>query len=365
MKKILIAIGVLYGGGAERVASVWASGLAQKGYEVSLLMYGRGEDEYALHPSVQVHAVAKSYEEYKKLSRFKRLYRMRKIIKVVKPNFVISFLSQMQIWMMFSTFGRKLIRIETVRNNPWESYKTNKRGEFLWKKCFLRANAVILQTQEQAEYFNQKIQRKSVVISNPLAQQYKDNFKTEYAQNITRFVAAGRITPQKNYPLMIKAFQKACESNNDIMLFIYGSGEEEYTQKIQKLINETGLASRIQLMGKTTDMSSVLRSADAFLMTSNFEGMPNALAEAMATGLVCVSTNCRTGPRDLIDDGQNGYLVQVENEEELVKVIKKITKLAQEEIMTIGKCARKKVLELCGEQNSLNKLISLIEGLNK
>ena len=97
-------------------------------------------------------------------------------------------------------------------------------------------------------------------------------------------------------------------------------------------------------------------------MTSDYEGMPNALAEALATGLVCISTNCRTGPRDLIDDGKSGYLVQVGNEEEIVGAIGKATTLTQKEAMEIGKSAREKVLELCGEENSLKKLIDLIEG---
>lgn len=362
MKKILVAIGRLAGGGAERVVSVWTNQLVEKGYDVSLLLYGRSENEYPLNEEVQVYTVAKTYKEYQALGYFQRLRRMRKAVKEIKPDVVINFLPRMQIWMMIACFGLKMKRIETVRVSPWEICKSNKIERLLWKKCFSRANAIVIQTQEQAEYFNQKIQKKCVVIPNPIAQQYKDNPKTEYSEQITRFVAAGRITPQKNYPLMIKAFQKVCEKNGDITLSIYGSGDEEYTQKMQSLVDETGLSSRIQLMGRTTDMPSILRSADAFLMTSDFEGMPNALAEAMATGLVCISTNCRTGPRDLIDDEKSGYLVQVGNEEELVKAIEKATTLTQKEAMEIGKSAREKVLELCGEENSLKKLIDLIEG---
>lgn len=363
MKKILMVVGVLYGGGAERVVSIWASQLAQNGYDVSLLLLGRREKEYAIDERVKIYTIAPNYEQVKNIPYLKRLKRMRAIIKTVKPDVMINFLSKMQIWGYFASFGLKIRRIETIRNNPWIIEKTyNKAARFILKRTYIKSSAIIAQTLEQTEYFNQKTQKKCVVIPNPIAQQYKDNPKTEYSKQITHFVAAGRITPQKNYPLMIKAFQKACERNEDITLSIYGSGDEEYTQKMQSLVDETGLYSRIQLMGRTTDMPSVLRSADAFLMTSDFEGMPNALAEAMATGLVCISTNCPTGPRDLIDHGKNGYLAQVGDEKEIVSAIEKATTLTQKEAMEIGECAREKVLKLCGEDNSLKKLIDVIEG---
>jgi glycosyltransferase involved in cell wall biosynthesis len=102
---------------------------------------------------------------------------------------------------------------------------------------------------------------------------------------------------------MIKAFSKACEKNKDIHLSIYGTGEDSYIAKLKELIKEYDVQGKIELMGRTSNVSEVLKNADAFLMTSDYEGMPNALLEAMATGLVCISTDCRTGPKDMIDNG--------------------------------------------------------------
>ena len=96
-------------------------------------------------------------------------------------------------------------------------------------------------------------------------------------------------------------------------------------------------------------------------MSSDYEGMPNALAEAMAIGLPCISTDCKTGPRDLIDDGENGFLVPCNDSQALADKILTIFRMTNEEQKNIGEKARAKVIEFCGEKNSLEKLVSLIE----
>jgi glycosyltransferase involved in cell wall biosynthesis len=108
---------------------------------------------------------------------------------------------------------------------------------------------------------------------------------------------------------MIEAFAKAAQSCPGIRLSVFGVGDKAYVEKVQDLIDEWGMTDRIVLKGRSEDMLSILRSSDAFLMTSDYEGMPNALIEAMVVGLPCISTDCRTGPKDMIDDSVNGYLV--------------------------------------------------------
>ena len=361
MKKVMITVTTLFGGGAERVVSVWANQLTDYGYDVSLLLYGRSEKEYPISNRVKIYTVADNYTEYKKLGYFKRLRKMRLLIKEAAPDVLINFLPRMQIWVMFATFGMKLSKIETVRVSPWEVCKNSKIEKMLWKTCFSKAKAIIVQTAEQADFFSSKVQKKCVVIPNPISSQYRDNPKLCYADKVTKFVAAGRITEQKNYPLMIEAFNVAKKDCPQITLSIYGTGEESYISKMQHLIDERGLSDSVKLMGRTTDMLSVLQNADAFLMTSDFEGMPNALAEAMVIGLPCISTNCRTGPKDMIEDQKNGYLTQVGDVDSVADAIMKVAFLNQEKTKQMGIMAREKILEMCSEENSLNKLIKMIE----
>ncbi len=361
MKKVLFAISCLTGGGAERVVSVWASQLAEAGYSVSLLLFGRTENEYPLSEKVTVYTVAADYKEYKTLRFPQRLKIMRRILKEFSPDVIISFLPHMQIWMMAASAGMKLRRIETVRISPWESCTDSRIVHSLWMLCYRRADRTILQTAEQGEYFSQKIREKSVVIPNPISPQYRDNPKPYYADSVRHFVAAGRIAEQKNYPVMIEAFRIAHQKRPDLRLSIYGTGNESYMEQMQQMIDEHGLTSAVTMHGRTTDMLSVLHQADAFLMTSDFEGMPNALAEAMAVGLPCISTNCRTGPRDLIDPGENGFLVPVGDAEQIAGAILQLAGTDSVRAEEIGRKARKKVLKLCSETNSLNRLIALLE----
>ena len=361
MKKILIAVTTLTGGGAERVASVWANQLVRAGYDVGMLIYGRSQQEYPVDSNVEILTIADSYADYKKMGYFKRLRCMRKLLRSFSADAVISFLPRMQIWMMLATFGLKLHRVETVRVSPWNIGISNRFEKKLWLRCFKKSDKVIFQTAEQGEFFSAKIQRKGVVIPNPMSDQYRDNPKEEYSDKIKKFVAAGRITPQKNYPAMIEAFSRVVEKHPGISLSIYGAGDDAYAKKIQEIIDSFELTDKVKLMGRTTDMLSVLKNADAFLMTSDFEGMPNALAEAMLIGLPCLSTNCRTGPKDMIKDNENGYLVKVGDIDSISSGIEKTASMDSMQAEKMGRAARATILEMCSEEKSLKKLIDVIE----
>ncbi len=360
MKKILFAITGLGGGGSERVVSVWASQLAQRGYDVGVFTYARKEGEYALGPNVKRFTITENIKDYLAMSYIKRYRLMRKTVKEFSPDVVIGFLPRMQIWMAAATVGLKVKRIDTVRNSPWNFYN----GAFtkqLWKLCFKTGDLTILQSEDQKPFFSKSVQKKCVIVPNPLNEDYEQKGKTEFSEKATRFVAAGRLSEQKNFPLLIKAFAKACEYNPDITLDIYGKGRDEYAAKLQSLIDELGMSGRVCLCGRTDNMHGALMEHDAFVMSSDFEGMPNALAEAMAVGLVCISTDCRTGPRDLITDGENGFLVPVGDVDAMAESIKKVADMDAQTIKRIGVEVRRYVTDLCGRENSLKKLIEAIE----
>ena len=364
MKKVMLAISTLTGGGAERVASVWANQLIKKGYEVGFLLYCRSQNEYPVSSKAKINTLAETYDDYKEMGYFKRVKLMKRAIKAFAPDVVISFLPRMQIWMMFATRFMKIKKIETVRISPWHIWNdgvVQRLEKALWKRCFKKADKVIFQTAEQREFFSSKIEKKGVVIPNPMSEQYRDNPKEAYSDSVKRFVAAGRITSQKNYPAMIEAFSKVSANHPEVTLSIYGAGDDAYLRKIQGIIDKFNLSDKVKLMGRTTDILSVLKSADAFLMTSDFEGMPNALAEAMVMGLPCLSTNCRTGPKDMISDGENGYLVEVSDIDSIADGIEKLASMDSARAEKMGKAARTTILEMCSEEMSLKKLIDVIE----
>ena len=360
MKHVVFAIGSLQGGGAERVVSVWASALAEKGYRVSVVVYSRLDNEYPIDSRVNVYPIASSEKECNDFSLFKRLRCFRSALKKLKPDVVISFLPVMQVYIALASIGLRIPRFETLRNNPWEARILKTKFAKLWLRCFKTCDALILQSKDQKAFFNEAVQKRAVVIPNPINSLYIENQKTEYCAS-HRVVAAGRLTEQKNYQMMIDAIKIVSNDYSDVSLHIYGIGELE--NQLRDYINNKNLENHVKLMGRSSELYNVYKEADLYVMSSDYEGMPNALAEAMAIGLPCISTDCKTGPRDLIDDDETGFLVPCNDAVALAEKIKRVFSLSTEEHKKIGGAARKKIIDLCGEKNSLDKLVGLIENL--
>lgn len=359
LKKICIAIHGLAHAGAERVAATWSNYLVSQGHSVVVLVYAHDEDSYDLDDRVKIVPIADTQEEYASLSKGKQLLRMRRIIRDESPEIVISFLPKMQINMMLATIGMRIKRIETVRNNPWtDTDVVGKR--LLWNLCFHRSDNIIVQTKEQLLYFSRRLQRKCVVICNPVSNDFSANQKVYDNEETNKFVAVARINPQKNYPMMIRAFAQIAEKNNSCTLDIYGGGTPEALQDLRNLIERLGMGENIRLCGWRRDISELLVFYDAFLLSSNYEGMPNALAEAMAAGLVCLSTDCRTGPKDMIDSGTNGFLADTGNEQSFAEGIEAVTRMNLQQRIAMGNEARKKILTMASRENTLERLNQLI-----
>ena len=359
-KKVCIAIHGLAHAGAERVAASWANYLAEHGHQVSVIVYAHGEDTYDLDQRVRILPLADTQQQYYQMSKRKQLSRIRSLIRQQKPQILISFLPKMQISVMLATFGMRLKRLETVRNNPWiDTDVSGKR--FLWNLCFCRSDIILVQTKEQSEYFSKRLRKKCVVISNPISDSFAAQQKNYQGENTTRFIAVARINTQKNYPLMIRAFAQATKDEPLCTLDIYGAGSPEKIQSVRELIEQLGMADRIQLCGWRRDISDLLPQYDAFLMSSDYEGMPNALAEAMSAGLVCLSTDCKTGPKDMITSGENGILAKTGDVTSFAEGIETIIHMDRQQRAAMGHCARKSILEMCSEENTLARLKQLIE----
>ena len=358
-KKICIAIHSLAHAGAERVAASWANYLAKQGHDVFVMVYARSEDTYDLDARVRILPIADTREAYFQMPKAKQLLGIRKIIRKEKPDTLISFLPKMQITVMLATLGMRIKRIETVRNNPWVDKDVSGK-RFLWNLCFRRSDIVIVQTKEQSLYFPPKTQKKCVVISNPVSGDFADRQKVYSSKEIRKFVAVARINTQKNYPMMVRAFAKIAQENPDCTLDIYGAGLPEAIQQLQALIDELSMTENIHLCGWRRNIAEVLTAYDAFLMSSDYEGMPNALAEAMASGLVCLSTDCKTGPKDMIDPGINGYLAITGDIESFAQGIRRIIQMDPQQCAVMGAAAREKILGMCSEENTLTRLKQLI-----
>ena len=308
MKRYIFFIGTLGNGGAERVVSILANKMAEEGMDVEILTYYDRPISYEINEKVKISVVEKITGNRNKI---KNLFEIRKYFKK-NAQVVISFLAPFNMMAIAANFGTGIPMIVADRNDPSKvpSNKVlRKIRDFLY--CF--ADGVVMQTQKNKAYFSKIVQKKSEVIYNPV------NLK-EYAGislNLERektIVTAGRLMPQKNQKMMIRAFKTVADKYPEYQLIIYGEGPKR--NDLEQLISELKLEGNVQLPGNTTKLHDCIKAAGMFVLSSDYEGMPNALIEAMCLGLPVISTKV-SGATDLIKDHENGILTELNDQGEL------------------------------------------------
>ena len=348
MKKILFIIPALSNGGAEKVVSKIASELVKKNYKVSIIVFYDCENKYEIDENIEVLNLSNGFKnDYEKISKVKRLLKIRRLIKDNNPNVIIPFLHYICIYtfisLLFSKYRKKIIF--TVRNNPKFSNKKIIKFKNLLQK-FIRK--IIVQNKGQRLLLSNREQKRSFIIPNPIDERYLE-YKKEFSNIPKHIISIGRLTDQKDYPLTINAFSNVLKKYPNLIYHIYGKGEDK--DKIEGLIKELKLEGKVILEGFTTDINKVYENADIYLMTSKFEGMPNALAESLAVGIPSISTDCEFGPSDLIDNEDMGILVK---EHSIEAVENALLNMIENYNMYISKS--KYVKERMKERYSLDKI---------
>ena len=337
--KCMFTIRSLTGGGAERVVSVLANAMAKKGIETYIVTYSRTDRDYDLDKNVKVIVMPNRKDSiYTKIQRIPDMY---KIIHKIRPDIVIPFVGTVLYVTWLACLGLKSKFILTVRNNPW-MVPESKRERLFRNYIAGKSDAIMIQNEEQGEYFSEELHKKLIVVNNPISQNFINSAKESYTNEVCTVVTAGRLEPQKDHTFLIRAFAKSFADKPQIKLYIYGEGKLK--QKLEALIEELSLKDRVFLMGRAINIVEVLQKADLFVLTSKYEGMPNALMEAMMVGVPCISSDCKTGPCSLINNQVNGLLYSNGNEMDLIRKFKWCVSNPQQ-LSSIGKEARRFMLE--------------------
>lgn len=311
--KIFLFTSVLSGGGAERVLCQLANGLSVE-HNVTLIASYKTDNEYFVDSSVDKIYI----DNIKHKSFFRQITRLRKLAWTKKPDVCISFLPHPNFKLLISMFGLKTKTIISVRNDPEKEYASIVT-RILAYTLYPFSNGIVFQTRDAQSFFPESIRKKSAVIMNQVDKRFF-NIKRGTGEY---WLATGRLEKQKNYPLMITAFANVCRRHPDEVLKIYGEGSEK--ESLRKLIKQLGMEHNILLMGVTNDVPQQLKNAKGFILSSDYEGMPNGLLEALAAGVPCIATDCPCGgPREVIHTGINGVLVSINNKIELESAIEKI-----------------------------------------
>ncbi len=360
--KIMFFVGtMILKGGTERVISNLTKYLCDE-HEVSLVTILNTNIAYKIDNRIKTYTLdveETKLEEIDKnslwlkikkiLKYVKRVFAYKKIKKIISPDIVVTFLPHSCYIALINKIFDKTPVIISVRNDPKIEYKSHLQ-RILMKFLYPKANGAVFQTSEAKEYFKRIIKVDTQVIPNPINPSFiETSFSGEREKNI---VTVGRLEEQKNHKDLIRAFANISNKYKDYNLIIYGDGS--LRKDLENLIDELKLQERVFLPGVYDNIKEKIYKSAMFVLSSKYEGMPNALMEAMALGLPVIATDCPCGgPRFLIQNNINGILVQEGNIAEISSAMKKIIE-DPHFAKTIGNNANKIAETLAPEKINMN-----------
>ena len=301
--RIMFFIPRMGSGGAERVISILANEFAKAGDTVQISQLIESESFYPLSDSIILKGTNISIRRSNKIISyldqarffFKGIRLIKSEIRSFNPDVVICFMRQTCIMMWVARiFGCKVNLICSERNDPT---KQNKLVRFVMKRVFKAADLLVCQGKGVSDYFKNVV--KKVVIPNPVVDRSYLYVSRENRRPVVTSV--GRLDKQKNFELLIESFVAAHNDCQDYSLEIYGEGPER--PNLEHLINKLNASDYISLPGSVKNVIERIADSSLFVMSSNYEGFPNALAEAMSVGLPVISTDFFTGAaKEMIGD---------------------------------------------------------------
>lgn len=337
--------------------SVLCSNLAMRGHEVHIGLFCRTEYDYPLDKKVKIHIISDKKTGSGKLRNKKhRIDQYSSLIKEINPDLVVPFTGAVVIESFLASRFKKTTFIAAVRVDP-QNMKLHKLNKFLIIYAYNNSDAVFVQNEMQRKCFSEKTQKKTFVVFNPVSQVFLDN-EHKSTGKIVNIATSGRLTEQKNHKMLIDAIALVVEKHPEVMLTIYGDGK--LREKLDNYIVEKKLENNVRMFGRANDMCAELLNNDMFVMSSNYEGMPNALLEAMALGMPCISTDCRTGPSDMIEPYKSGILTPVKDAAKMAEAIIYMMENS-EKAVEMGKKARKFAFENCTTEIVVDKFINECE----
>ena len=334
-KRVTLFIGSLTGGGAERVTCNLANYLANKNFIVEVITMSDVDDKYKLDDRVKKISLINASE--RKNVIYDAILRYVRLGSYMKTQAVDCYVVMLPITIAMMLLQKRKTNAKIVaseRNDP-ASYSPVMQRVQKW--LAKRADGYVFQTEDAETWYGDAVNNcKTEIIPNAINQAF---IREPYDGDKRKVIAGtGRLKDQKNFPLLIRAFAKIADAYPDYTLTIYGQGEKE--NDLKKQVADFKLANRVCFPGNVQNIAEEMEKNAMFVLSSDFEGMPNALMEAMALGLPCVATDCPVGgPRYLIQNGENGLLVPVKDADALAKAMRYLLAHA-EEMKCMGECAR-------------------------
>ena len=308
--KIAFFIGHMGYGGAERVISLLANDYCRRGWDTDIVMLLSRDLAQRLEPGVRLVDLSLGGGSYLKRAPY-WLRQIRGYLKREKPDCVVSFIGRINALVLTAALGMNIPIVVSERNDP----RHDGRGKGMLAFCdalYKTARAVVFQTNAEQECFSEAVKAKSVIIPNPVSTEGVSRREPKGFHVVT----AGRLAEQKNQKMLMDAMALVRREIPEASCTIYGEGE--LRQELESYVREKGLENTVFLPGHALDIHEKIADASAFVLTSEYEGLPNALIEAMMLGIPCVTTDY-PGSEEVMEDGVTGLIVPRRDAEALAK----------------------------------------------
>lgn len=312
----IVFLSYLHGfGGAEKQNVMLANAMVERGHDVTLISISADNNCYHLDERVKyIYLPDRKTNAVRIVSRYQDI---KKKLKEIRPDITVNFWFQstyMTAFMKKSITGKV---VYSERGDPGDKEYNGMMG-IIRSLTLHRIDGFVFQSTGAQSFFNNSVQSRSTVIPNPVFVNVDDLPEVKERRKV--IVTVGRLHPQKNHKLLIDAFALVADQIPDYILEIYGDGELK--DELQKQIDNLGLSDRAFLKGTSKEIHSLIYDAALFVLSSDYEGLPNTLLEAMALGIPSISTDCRPGgAREIIEDGINGRIVPIGSKKALANEI--------------------------------------------
>lgn len=346
--KILFAIKNLNTakGGAERVLSIVASGLAALGHNVTILSYDKpgGQSFYPLDQNVKRLCLGIGNCEARAglNETVGRIKALRRVLRVRKPDVVVPFMHSMFIPLSIAALGLH-VSVVASEHIVSEHYKTRPLQFLLLILCSFFIQCITVLSPSVRKSYPWLLRRKMVAIANPV--EVSENARVELNKSKHILINVGRLDEQKDQKTLIRAFSNLAANFPDWILKIFGEGPLE--PFLENLIKKNGLEDRVFLMGTTQDIGTQYINADIFVVSSKYESFGLATAEAMSYGLPCIGFLECPGTNELIKHQQNGLLVSKQRKNRIHALEDGLCYLMKNKVLreTMGKNGKESVAQ--------------------
>lgn len=319
MKRLFLVTHKMTGGGCERVIAALLARFVAEGVSCTLVTECNVPSFYALPEALATISLLDTPDM--RATDVPRAYRrLRALVKRERPDAVLAMPEKVNVWTVLFLLGTGVPVVVSERNDP-RRHPENRIKRLLRRLVYPFAAGFIFQTQQAADYFPRRIRARGIVLMNPLDTTLLP--PPNLGARERTVVGAGRLHPQKNFPLLIRAFAAFYATHPEWRLLLYGEGSERAA--LLALAGALLPPDAFALPGQTARLPEKLAECGMFVLSSDYEGMPNALIEAMAVGAPCIASDCPAGGcAALVTEGKNGLLFPVGGEAALKNAMARV-----------------------------------------